>query len=156
MSFESAEAMMRLALEEANLAFCEGEVPVGCVIACGGEIIARTHNLREQRQDPTAHAELLAIRLAAEKLHTRRLHDCSLFVTLEPCPMCSGAILMAEMKECFFAASDPAQGCMESVYALTRDPAFYRQVPCYGGLLEKEAQKLLQSFFINRRKNHEI
>lgn len=146
---------MKLALEEARLAFQEGEVPVGCVIARNHTVIAKAHNLRETLQDPTAHAELLAIRLAAEKLQTRRLHDCSIFVSLEPCPMCSGAILMAEMKECFFAASDPAQGCMESVYALTRDPSFYRQVPCYGGLFEDEAKEIMRQFFIKRRKSHE-
>ncbi len=145
------ERYMRAALQEARLAAAEGEVPVGAVIVRGGEIIASVHNTREQENDPTAHAEILAIRRAASVLGTRRLSDCTLYVTLEPCPMCAGALIMAKLAACYFGASDARQGCVESVYCIPSDPAFYHQVPCYGGLLEAESQALLQTFFAERR-----
>lgn len=148
--------MMALALEEARLAAEEGEIPVGAVVARGGEVVARAHNAREKTQDPTAHAELLAIRRAAEALHTRRLNGLTLYVTLEPCPMCAGAMVLAQLDACFFAARDARQGCCESVYALTSDPAFYHRLPCTGGLMEEEAQALLQQFFHKRRRQEEI
>lgn len=146
------EELMREALKEAQIAFDEGEIPVGAVIAHGGEIIARAHNLREQTGDPTAHAELMVIRDAAKVLGGRRLNQCTLYVTLEPCPMCAGAMLMACMSKCYFGARDERQGCCESVYALTADPAFYHRVPCIGGLLEEESSRLLKDFFLARRK----
>ena len=146
------EELMREALKEAQLAFEEGEIPVGAVIAHGGEIIARAHNLREQTGDPTAHAEVLAIREAARALGGRRLNQCTLYVTLEPCPMCAGAMVMACLNKCYFGAKDERQGCCESVYALPNDPAFYHRVPCIGGLLEEESSRLLKDFFLARRK----
>ena len=146
------EELMREALKEAQLAFEKGEIPVGAVIALEGEIIARAHNLREQTGDPTAHAEVLAIREAAQKLGSRRLNQCTLYVTLEPCPMCAGAMVMACLHKCYFGARDERQGCCESVYALPADPAFYHRVTCIGGLLEEEASRLLKDFFRSRRK----
>ena len=146
------EELMREALKEAQLAFEEGEIPVGAVIAHGGEIIARAHNLREQTGDPTAHAEALAIREAAKAMGGRRLSGCTLYVTLEPCPMCAGAMVMACLNQCYFGARDERQGCCESVYALPADPAFYHRVPCIGGLLEEESSRLLKDFFLARRK----
>ena len=146
------EELMREALAEAQKAFDEGEIPVGAVMARGGEIIARAHNLREQTGDPTAHAEVLAIREAAKVLGGRRLSDCTLYVTLEPCPMCAGAMVMACLDKCYFGARDDRQGCCESVYALPMDPAFYHRVPCIGGLMEAEAAELLKRFFAQRRK----
>ena len=145
------EELMREALLEAQKALDEGEIPVGAVMAHGGEIIARAHNLREKTGDPTAHAEVLAIREAAQKLGGRRLSDCTLYVTLEPCPMCAGAMVMACLKRCYFGARDERQGCAESVYALTSDPAFYHRLPCVGGLMEQEASALLKQFFRQRR-----
>ncbi len=145
------ERYMRLALKEAGLAAAEGEVPVGAVIVRGDEILAQAHNRREQLHDPTAHAEMLAIREAAEKLCDRRLSGCTLYVTLEPCPMCAGALVMANLGACYFGASDERQGCVESVYAIPSDPAFFHHVRCYGGLLEPESQALLQDFFKSRR-----
>ena len=145
------EAMMRLALEEAQKAFEQNEIPVGAVIARNGEVIAAAHNLREQMGDPTAHAEVLVIREAAKKLGSRRLTGCTLYVTLEPCPMCAGALVMAGLDSCYFGAKDERQGCAESVYALTMDPAFYHRLPCIGGLLEEEAAELLRRFFLERR-----
>lgn len=149
------ERMMRLALEEARKAFDEGEIPVGAVIAQGENVIACAHNLREQRKDPTAHAEMLAIQAASQVLGTRRLNECTLYVTLEPCPMCAGALVMACLKNCYFGARDERQGCAESVYALTRDPAFYHRLTCVGGLLEDEASQMLRSFFESRRQKGE-
>ena len=146
------EQLMREALEEAQLTFEEGEIPVGAVIALDGEIIARAHNLREQTGDPTAHAEVLAIRAASKALGGRRLNRCVLYVTLEPCPMCAGAMVMACLNKCYFGAADERQGCCESVYALCSDPAFYHRVPCIGGLLEEESSRLLKEFFLARRK----
>ena len=146
------EELMREALKEAQKAFDEGEIPVGAVMAHGGEIIARAHNLREQTGDPTAHAEVLAIREAAKVMGGRRLSACTLYVTLEPCPMCAGAMVMACLNQCYFGARDERQGCCESVYALPADPAFYHRVPCIGGLLEEESSRLLKDFFLARRK----
>ncbi len=142
---------MRLALEEARAALSQGEVPVGAVVAQGERVLSRAHNLREQTQDPTAHAEMLAIRQAARALGARRLTGCTLYVTLEPCPMCAGAMVMACLDQCYFGARDTRQGCAESVYALTSDPAFYHRLPCVGGLLEAEAAALLRRFFDIRR-----
>ncbi len=145
------ERLMRAALAQAQLAAAQGEIPVGAVIAHEGTIIAQAHNRREQLADPTAHAEILAIRQAAEALHSRRLTGCTLYVTLEPCPMCAGAMIMACLDACYFGASDERQGCVESLYALPSDPAFYHRVRCVGGLLQNECQALLQAFFQDKR-----
>ena len=146
------EHWMRLALEEAQKAFDEGEIPVGAVMVHEDRVIAHAHNLREQTGDPTAHAEVLAIREAARALGGRRLSGCTLYVTLEPCPMCAGALVMACVERCYFGARDERQGCAESLYALTSDPAFYHRLPCIGGLLEAEASDLLRQFFHTRRR----
>lgn len=146
------EQMMQQALVEAQKAYEEGEIPVGAVVEHGGRIIARAHNLREQSGDPTAHAEVLVIREAAKKLGSRRLAGCTLYVTLEPCPMCAGALVMACVDKCYFGARDERQGCCESIYALTADPAFYHRLPCIGGLLEEKCAALLKRFFEQRRK----
>ena len=145
------ERYMRMALEQARQAFDADETPVGAVIVRNGEFIAAERNRREESNDPTAHAEVLALRAAAQRLGTRRLNDCTLYVTLEPCPMCAGAMVMSCLGRCFFGASDERQGCCESVYALPNDPAFYHRLPCIGGLLAEEAQALLKDFFAKRR-----
>lgn len=146
------EAMMKRALYQAQLAFDKGEIPVGAVVAKGEQVIAQAHNLRETLSDPTAHAEVLAIREAARALGSRRLAGCTLYVTLEPCPMCAGALVMAGLDRCYFGACDERQGCAESVYALTMDPAFYHRLPCIGGLMEEEASSILRRFFSERRR----
>ncbi len=142
---------MRAALEEAERALALGEVPVGAVIECGGEIVARAHNERETGGDPTAHAEVLAIRRAAAALGRRRLDGCTLYVTLEPCPMCAGAIAMARLGEVIFGAYDDRAGCCGSLYALTEDAAFGAVIPCSGGLLQEECRALLDRFFAEKR-----
>ena len=148
---KSHESWMRMALELAQEARSAGEIPVGAVVVKDNQVIARTHNRRELDNDPTAHAEILALREAARTLGSRRLTDCTLYVTLEPCPMCAGAMVMAGLSRCYFAARDVRQGCAESVYALTSDPAFYHRLPCIGGLLEEESEILLRDFFAERR-----
>lgn len=142
---------MREALAQARLALEEGEVPVGAAVICQGQVIALAHNEREQRGDPTAHAEVLALRRAAKKLGRRRLDGCTLYVTLEPCPMCAGAAVMAGVDGVYFGAEDTRAGCAGSVYALPEDPAFGRRIPCMGGLLRGECQAVLDEFFAERR-----
>ena len=140
---------MREALSEA--AKSGEDVPVGAVVVYQDRIIARAHNERENGGGPFAHAEMLAMQRAAEVLGTRRLHGCKLVVTLEPCPMCAGALVMAQPDECVFGAYDPKQGCCGSVYDLPHDPAFSRQVPCVGGVLEEECAEMLRAFFAEKR-----
>lgn len=145
------ERFMQMALAEAQQAAQEGEIPVGAVLVINGEVIASAHNRREQLHDPTAHAEILALRAGAAKLKDRRLPQCTLYTTLEPCPMCAGAMVMAKLGACVFGASDERQGCCGSVYALTRDPSFYWRLSSTGGLLAEESQALLNTFFARRR-----
>ncbi len=140
---------MREALKEAQLALDEGEVPVGCVAVRGGEIVARAHNEREKTGDPTAHAEILALRRAAGDGWRRE--DITLYVTLEPCPMCAGAISQARVKSVVFAAHDKDRGCAGSVYRIPEDPAFGWFCPCRGGVLEEEGAALMEEFFRRRR-----
>ncbi len=145
------QAYLEEALREAAKA--PDEVPVGAVIVQNGRIIARAHNQREGADaDPFGHAEIIAMRQAAGKLGRRRLSDCTLYVTLEPCPMCAGAMLLAELGGCFFSAFDPVMGCCGSVYDLSQDPAFPRHVPTAGGLLAAEAEAQLRAFFDAKRK----
>ena len=142
---------MREALAEARLAAAAGEMPVGCVIARGGEIIARAHNECEARGDATAHAELLAIRRAGAAAGGWRLNDCALFVTLEPCPMCAGAVVQARVGRLVYGAANPEQGCAGSLYRIPEDPAFPHFCPSDGGVLAGECRALLEAFFRNRR-----
>lgn len=142
---------MREALKLAREAQMAGEVPVGAVVVCKEKIIACARNERETSGDPTAHAEVLALRRAAEALGTRRLEGCTLYVTLEPCPMCAGAIVMAGIDAVFFGAYDPRCGCAGSLYDLPDDASFGRVIPCSGGLLEAECRLALNAFFDLRR-----
>lgn len=143
--------LMREALAEAALAEAEGEMPVGCVIARQGAIIARGHNLRETTGDPTAHAEIVALRRAAQAVGSWRLEDCTLAVTLEPCPMCAGAIVQSRVGRLVFGADDPACGCAGSVYRITEDPAFNHFCPACGGVLAQQCRERLDRFFACRR-----
>ena len=142
---------MREALKLAREAQMAGEVPVGAVVVCKEKIIACARNERETSGDPTAHAEVLALRRAAEALGTRRLEGCTLYVTLEPCPMCAGAIVMAGIDAVFFGAYDPRCGCAGSLYDLPEDASFGRVIPCSGGLLEAECRLALNALFDLRR-----
>ena len=145
-----AEKWMREALREAALS--GDDVPVGAVVVQNGRVLARAHNEREEG-GPFDHAEMLAMRRACEALGTRRLHGCTLYVTLEPCPMCAGALIMAELDACVFGAYDARQGCCGSVYSLPQDPAFYHHAVCAGGVMQDECAALLRNFFLSRREN---
>ena len=137
---------MRAAIEEAKLAGDAGEVPVGAVIVCNGEVIASAHNEREALSDPTAHAEVLAIRRAARKLGRRRLSGCTLYVTLEPCPMCAGAILNSRISRVVYGASDAKCGACGSVCDLF-SMAFNHHPVVEKGLRQEACTALLQDFF---------
>ena len=143
---------MREALIEARLAADAGEMPVGCVIVRDGEIIARAHNECEVRRDATAHAELLAIRRASAAAGDWRLNRCTLYVTLEPCPMCAGAIVQARVGRLVYGAADPGQGCAGSLYRICEDPAFPHFCSSDGGVLAEACAAPLKAFFDRARK----
>lgn len=142
---------MRAALREAEAAAERGEVPVGCVILRGGEVIAAAGNRVEELADPTAHAELLAIRAAAAKLGEPRLVDCDLYVTLEPCPMCAAAISFARIRRVYFGAYDPKGGGVEHGARIFEQATCHHRPEIYGGIRECEAAELLRGFFKARR-----
>lgn len=141
------EDFMRQALLEAEAAAKAGELPVGCVVVKDGAIIARAHNECEARKDATAHAELLAIRRASRAIGDWRLTGCTLYATLEPCPMCAGAIVQARVGRVVYGADDLGQGCTGSLYRIPEDPAFPHFCPCDGGVLGEQCGKLLEHFF---------
>ena len=142
---------MRLALDEAALAPAHGDVPVGAVVLVGGEVVARRHNERELRGDPVAHAELLAVQDAARALGTWRLGSATVVVTLEPCPMCAGALVAARVRRLVFGAADPKAGACGSLYNLCADPRLNHEIAVTPGVLSEEAGGLLTSFFAARR-----
>ncbi len=142
---------MRLALAEAQQAYDEGEVPVGAVVVHGGRVIAAAHNQREALRDPTAHAEMVAITQAADALGSWRLLDCTLYVTLEPCPMCAGAIVQARMPTVVYGATDPKAGACHTLYQITTDARLNHQAAVIGGVLADECRALLQEFFVEQR-----
>ncbi|MCH5287788.1 MAG: tRNA adenosine(34) deaminase TadA [Christensenellaceae bacterium] len=145
------ERWMSLALEEARAAFDAGETPVGAVLVRGDELICRARNRREELSDPTAHAEVLCLREGARLLGDWRLSECELYVTLEPCPMCAGAMLMSRLGRCVFGAADPRQGCCGSVYDLPGDRALHGVTRWTGGVLADECAALMTAFFLKRR-----
>jgi len=143
---------MREALAEAALAGAAGELPVGCVIVRDGILIARAHNACEATRDATAHAELLAIRQASRALGDWRLNRCTMYVTLEPCPMCAGAIVQARLGRLVYGAPNLAQGCAGSLYRIPEDPAFPHFCPSDGGVLRTECETVLNRWFARRRR----
>ncbi|MFC5510008.1 tRNA adenosine(34) deaminase TadA [Massilia jejuensis] len=142
---------MRLALAQAELARAAGEVPVGAVVVKDGEVIAVGHNQPIGRHDPTAHAEIVALRLAAGKLGNYRLPGCALYVTLEPCAMCSGAMMHARLARVVYAASDPKTGVCGSVLDLFAQAALNHHTDVVGGVLARDASAMLKTFFAERR-----
>lgn len=143
---------MDKALAEARKAESKAEVPIGCVIVREGRIIARAHNLRESTQDPAAHAELLAIRKAAKKLGAWRLLDCTLYVTLEPCLMCMGAIILARVPTVVFGCFDPKAGAAGSLYDLSSDSRLNHRLDLLSGVREQDCSLILTEFFSNLRR----
>lgn len=146
-----SEKWMELALKEAEKASLIQEVPVGAVIIRHGEILAQAHNLRETQQSPCAHAELLAIEAAAQKLDSWRLEETQLFVTLEPCLMCWGAIVLSRIPEVYFGAHDPKAGVCGSILSLHEEQRFNHHPKVAGGILAKECGEILSDFFKNLR-----
>lgn len=142
---------MRLALQQARDAVALGEVPVGAVVTRGGEIVATSRNDMRLGNDPTAHAEMVAIRAAGRALGTSRLDDCDLWVTLEPCAMCAGAIALARIGRLYFAAPDPKGGAVVNGPRLFSQPTCHHAPEIYGGIGEDEAARLLRDFFQSRR-----
>ena len=154
------EQYMRKAITCAQQAFSKGEVPIGAVLVADGganrtngtaKVLASTYNLVETLCDATAHAEMQAITAGAAELGSKYLQDCTLYVTIEPCPMCAGAIVMADVGSVYYGASDETAGCAGSVYALPEDPAFGKKIPCMGGLMERACKEILDTFFGEKR-----
>ncbi|TLY41356.1 MAG: nucleoside deaminase [Nitrospirae bacterium] len=144
---------MRLALEQAGLAPALGEVPIGAVLVQDGQVLAQVHNFREVWQDPTAHAEIVAIREAAGRLGTWRLTGATLYVTVEPCSMCAGAIIQSRISRLVFGARDPKAGACGSVFNLPEERRLNHKVEVTGGVLERESQELIQTFFRTLRED---
>ncbi len=145
------EHFMRAAIRQAVDALDHDDVPVGAVIVLDGRIIARGHNQRELLSDPTAHAEMLAITAAAEAVGSWRLDGCTLYVTLEPCPMCAGAIVQARLPRLVYGATDPKAGACESLYTITTDARLNHRLETVGGVFADEAADLLRTFFAQQR-----
>src|SRR5215469_14409865 len=144
-------SFMDMALDEARGAGRRGEVPVGCVIVRGGEVIARAGNRTLADRDPTAHAEMVAIRAAAATLNSERLQDCDLYVTLEPCAMCAGALAFARVRRLYYGVADPKGGAVESGVQFFATPTCHHQPEIYGAMAEVDASSLLREFFRERR-----
>ena len=149
--FPRDEYFMRLALREAERALSHDDVPIGAVIVHEGEVIGSGHNEREVREDPTAHAETIAMREAARALGTWRLLDCVMYVTLEPCPMCAGAIVLARLPRVVYGAADPKGGAAGSVLDVLGEPRLNHSPEVAGGLLAADSADLLRAFFGPRR-----
>jgi tRNA(adenine34) deaminase len=149
--FPRDEWYMRLALREAELALEHDDVPVGAVVVAAGEVIGAGHNERELRQDPSAHAEMLALRAAARHVGSWRVLDAVLYVTLEPCTMCAGAIVLARVPRVVFGCTDPKAGAAGSVLDVLAEPRLNHRPAVAGGLLAEECAELLRAFFASRR-----
>ncbi|WP_199623652.1 tRNA adenosine(34) deaminase TadA [Paenibacillus alkalitolerans] len=143
---------MREAIAEARRAEAINEVPIGAVVVKDGEIIGRGHNVRESTADPTAHAEMIAIKEASKRLNAWRLTDCDLYVTLEPCPMCAGAILQSRIRRVIYATPDPKAGCAGTLMNLLQDPRFNHRTEVVAGVLQEECSSMLSDFFRKLRK----
>ncbi|MCQ2560302.1 MAG: tRNA adenosine(34) deaminase TadA [Clostridia bacterium] len=144
---------MQEALQEARKALLLKEVPIGAIVVKDGQIIGRGHNLRETRQDGLAHAEILALQQAAQYLGTWRLNACTLYVTLEPCPMCAGAMLQCRLGRLVYGTTDPKAGAVDSLFDLLRDPRLNHQVEVFHGIEQEACAEILQSFFRQLRRS---
>jgi len=142
---------MKLAIEQAQIAEENGDVPIGAVIVYQNQIIGRAYNQREQLQDPTAHAEIIALTQAAAFLESWRLHGCTMYVTLEPCTMCAGALVLARIDRLVYGCDDPKTGAVKSLYNITTDERLNHIIEVASGVLAEECSDLLQHFFRRRR-----
>ncbi len=146
------EKYMKIAIKEAEKAFEKDEVPVGAIIVKDGKVIAKSHNQKETKTDTTKHAEIIAIQKASKKLKSWRLENCDMYVTLEPCTMCTGAIINARIKKVYYGAKDEKTGACGSVLNIPRDYPFNHIVEVESGILEDDCKNILQTFFKNLRK----
>jgi len=144
---------MKLAIEQANIAEENGDVPIGAVIVHKNQIIAKAYNQREQLQDPTAHAEIIALTQAAAAMESWRLSGCTMYVTLEPCPMCAGALVLARIDRLVYGCDDPKTGAVKSLYNIVTDGRLNHRLEVTSGVLADECVKLLQDFFQKKRLN---
>ena len=154
--FEKDQAFMQLAIDEAMKAAKLGEVPIGAVIVLNDKVISRAHNLRETSQNAVTHAELTAIQDACREIGSWRLEDTTLYVTLEPCPMCAGAILQSRIPRVVYGARDPKGGCVDSLYRLLNDPRFNHECNVTEGILGDECGEMLTSFFKSIRERKKL
>ncbi len=148
---EIDERYMRMAIDAALIAEANGDVPIGTVIVHEGRLIAKAYNQREQLQDPTAHAEIIALTQAATALKLWRLHGCTIYVTLEPCPMCAGALVLARLDRLVYGCSDPKTGACGSLYDIARDGRLNHRLEVTAGVLADDCTRMLQDFFRQRR-----
>ncbi|MEK6756970.1 MAG: tRNA adenosine(34) deaminase TadA [Bacteroidota bacterium] len=151
MNFESDDNYMKLAIEQAQVAEENGDVPIGAIIVFENQIIGKAYNQREQLNDPTAHAEIIALTQAAAFLESWRLLGCTIYVTLEPCPMCAGALVLARMDRLVYGCDDPKTGACGSLYNIVRDERLNHRLEVTPGVLAAECSALLQGFFQRRR-----
>ena len=142
---------MQIAIEQAGIAEENGDVPIGAVIVYQNQIIGKAYNQREQLKDPTAHAEIIALTQAAAFLGSWRLHDCTIYVTLEPCPMCAGALVLARIERLVYGCDDPKTGAIKSLYNIVTDERLNHIIDVTSGVLAEECGRLLQHFFRRRR-----
>lgn len=147
---------MRIAIEQAKIAEENGDVPIGAIIVYENQIIGKAYNQREQLKDPTAHAEIIALTQAAAFLESWRLNGCTMYVTLEPCPMCAGALVLARIDRLVYGCDDPKTGAVKSLYNIVQDERLNHRLEVSTGILEKECSQLLQNFFEQRRKKSPV
>jgi tRNA(adenine34) deaminase len=148
---EKDEQFIRMAIESAKIAEENGDVPIGAVIVYNNQVIAKAYNQREQLQDPTAHAEIIALTQAAAALENWHLNGCTMYVTLEPCPMCAGALILARIDRLVYGCDDPKTGAVKSLYNIVQDSRLNHQLEVTSGVLADECAKQLQDFFEKRR-----
>ncbi len=148
---EKDKNYMRLAIEQAKIAEENGDVPIGAVIVYQDQIIGKAYNQREQLQDPTAHAEIIALTQAAAALENWHLNGCTMYVTLEPCPMCAGALVLARIDRLVYGCDDPKTGAVTSLYNIVTDERLNHRLEVTSGVLEEQCRQQLQKFFIKRR-----
>lgn len=145
------QQFLKIAIEQAKIAEDNGDVPIGAVIICKDKIIAKAYNQREQLQDPTAHAEIIALTQAAASMESWRLVDCTIYVTLEPCPMCAGALVLSRMDRLVYGCDDPKTGACKSLYNIVQDKRLNHHLEVTSGVLQDECSQQLQKFFAKRR-----
>ena len=153
-TFQTDEQFMLKAIDQAYIAEENGDVPVGCVIVHEGQVIAKAYNQRQQLTDPTAHAEIIALTQAAEYLQSWRLHGCTIYVTLEPCPMCAGALVLARLDRLVYGCDDPKTGSCGSIYNIPEDPRLNHMIPVTSGVLADNCSDQLSGFFKRRREEN--